>query len=324
MIQINNTYYELDIIDIITELKNQLSIENVNLFNQIKELPEDIMVSCPFHKDGQERKPSCGIRKKDGWLHCFTCGESCSIEQLISRCFGKDDFGQYGLNWLKNNFLGDILQERNISIDLTRDVFKANYTQNLFLNGKYVQEEELNKYRYYHPYMYERKMTNEVIEIFDIGYDVDTDCLTFPVRDKEGNCLFVARRSVTSKYFNYPTSVEKPIYGIYELNKYAPKDLDEIIVCESMINCITVWVYGRFAIALNGTGSSSQLKELINLPYRKIILALDPDEAGEKGTQKIFNKLKNYKLVTKLVIPKGKDINDISKEEFDNLQEVFI
>ena len=73
MIKIANTYYELNLIDIIKELKDQLAINRIYLFNQIKELPENIMVSCPFHKDGQERKPSCGIRKEDGWLHCFTC-----------------------------------------------------------------------------------------------------------------------------------------------------------------------------------------------------------------------------------------------------------
>lgn len=73
MIKINEIYYELNLIDIIQELKYQLSLQQIFLFNKIKELPEDIMVSCPFHKDGQERKPSCGIRKEDGWVHCFTC-----------------------------------------------------------------------------------------------------------------------------------------------------------------------------------------------------------------------------------------------------------
>lgn len=156
------------------------------------------------------------------------------------------------------------------------------------------------------------------------GYDTEQEAITFPVRDKEGNCLFIARRSVNIKWFNYPQNIEKPIYGIYELGKYAPKDLDEIVVCESMINCITVWVYGKFAVALNGTGSINQLEELLKLPYRKIVLALDPDNAGEKGVKRIFNKLKNYKIVTKLIIPKGKDINDLSKEEFYNLKEIFI
>lgn len=87
MIKIANVYYELNLIDIIKELKEQLAINKVYLFNQIKDLPENIMVSCPFHKDGQERKPSCGLRKEDGWCHCFSCGESCSLEQMISRCF---------------------------------------------------------------------------------------------------------------------------------------------------------------------------------------------------------------------------------------------
>lgn len=73
MIKINEIYYELNLIDIIKELKDQLAINGIYLFNQIKELPEDLMVSCPFHKDGQERKASCGIRKEDGWVHCFSC-----------------------------------------------------------------------------------------------------------------------------------------------------------------------------------------------------------------------------------------------------------
>lgn len=73
MIRIGDTYYEINLIDIIKELREQLVLKDIYLFNRIKELPEDIMVSCPFHKDGQEKKPSCGIRKKDGWTHCFTC-----------------------------------------------------------------------------------------------------------------------------------------------------------------------------------------------------------------------------------------------------------
>lgn len=67
MIEINNTLYELDLIDIIKELKEQLTLNQIYLFNTIKELPEDLMVSCPFHKEGQERKPSCR-NKKIRWL----------------------------------------------------------------------------------------------------------------------------------------------------------------------------------------------------------------------------------------------------------------
>ena len=162
MIEINNTLYELDLIDIIKELKEQLTLNHIYLFNTIKELPEDLMVNCPFHKEGQERKPSCGIRKSDGWCHCFSCKESCSLEQMISRCFGKNDLGQYGLNWLKNNFLGDILQNRQIILNIDRKPVKNDCRRN------YITEKELEQYRFYHPYMKIRKLSEDIIEKFDI------------------------------------------------------------------------------------------------------------------------------------------------------------
>ena len=313
MIKILDNYYELDLISIIYELKQQLSYKS--LFNQIKDLPEDIMVTCPFHKGGQERKASCGIRKADGWVHCFTCGESCSLQQMISRCFGYNDYGQYGIQWLKNNFLGEISDKRNIHIDIDRISPKKEAS-------KFVSEEELDKYRYWHPYMKTRKLTDEVIDLFDVGYDVNTDCLTFPVKDENGNCLFVARRSVKTKFFSYPSGVDKPIYGLYEIKKVFP-NTQEVIICESMINCLTCYCYGKPALALNGTGSDSQLEELCKLPYRRIILALDPDDAGNKGSMRIMKKLRGKKMVSRLLIPVGKDVNDLSKEEFDNLDEVF-
>ena len=41
----------------------------------------------------------------DGYI-VLLVEEICLLEQMISRCFGIDDLGQYGLRWLKNNFLG--------------------------------------------------------------------------------------------------------------------------------------------------------------------------------------------------------------------------
>lgn len=232
MIKIADNYYDLELKTILKELKNQLL--DKQLFNQIKELPEDIMVSCPFHKEGQEKRASCGIRKSDGWVHCFTCGESCSLTQMISRCFGYDDIGQYGLSWLKNNFLGELATKRDFNFSYDRNVFKENI--------KCVSKKELERYRYWHPYMAQRKLTDEVIDLFDVGYDENTDCITFPVRDRDGRCLFIARRSVKTKFFSYPSNVEKPVYGVYEL--YTLKDFPkEIYICESMIDALTLWRY---------------------------------------------------------------------------------
>jgi DNA primase len=177
----------------------------------------------------------------------------------------------------------------------------------------------LEQYRWVHPYMYERKLTDEVIELFDVGYDPETDMVTFPVRNIYGDCLFVARRSVKGKYFHYPSGAEKPLYGVYEISNL-PYWAKEIWVTESMFNCLTLWTHGVPSVALNGTGSKYQLEELSKLNCRSLVIALDPDAAGRGGTQKIRNFLKDsHKILYTVQYKDNRDINDLSYEECKQL-----
>ena len=298
---------------VIEELRRQAALAGVNIFKDIKQSGNDLMVTCPFHKHGQERKPSFGISKSDMRCHCFTCGYSGNLYDVISRIFGYDDRGDWGKKWLSQNFLSVAVEERKrIDLKLTRN-------KNILTNTKFVTEEELDKYRYIHPYMYERGLTDEIIEKFDVGYDESSNCITFPVLDINRNCVFVARRSVAYKFFNYPSSVEKPVYGAYlfveGLYKWA-------VICESIFNALTCWKWGIPAVALLGTGTTSQYKILNNLPVRKYIIATDPDEAGARAAKKLRKNLSRSKVVTQYVIPKEKDLNDLDKKVLD-LVEVF-
>ena len=336
--EVNNHVILDDTQDILIELRKQLELNGVKRFAKFIDSGKNIQTNCPFHKEGQERKPSFGINKNTGECHCFGCGWSGTLSEMISNCFGKDDFGDYGNKWLIRNFLSVAVESRpDIDVDFCRRKKITSETK------KYISEQELDSYRYTHPYMYKRKLTDEIIDLFDIGYDKNTECITFPNRDINGNCLFIARRSVKTKFFNYPQDVEKPVYGLYELRKISkvkigtkryPTGLQvptyestypsEIIICESMIDALTCWVYGRYAIALNGTGNENQFKTLRNMPNRKFILATDMDEAGLKARERIRQSLGN-KLVTEYVwdINVAKDINDMNKEYFDSLKEVF-
>lgn len=314
---INNILFNCELIEILTELQNQLRINNIPLLQVLKDSNSDIMVQCPFHKNGTEKKPSAGIRKSDGQFHCFTCSTTKSLQEVISYCFGyTDDYlGVNGWKWLQKNFLSvSVYDRKGIELNLSRKKEEKKI--------QYVGEEELESYRYIHPYMYKRKLTDEIIEMFDIGYDADSQCIIFPVRDIQGRCLFAARRSVISKWFNYPSGAEKPLYGIYEISqlKSIPK---EIIVTESMLDCLTCWVYGKPAIALNGLGSFQQYKELEQLPCRTLILATDDDDAGRKARKRIKENVK-YKLIMQYKTYNGKkDINELTKEEFDKLEVIM-
>ena len=321
--EVNNHVILDDTQDILIELRKQLELNGVKRFAKFIDSGKNIQTNCPFHKEGQERKPSFGINKNTGECHCFGCGWSGTLSEMISNCFGKDDFGAYGNKWLIRNFLSVAVESRpDIDVDFCRRKKITSETK------KYISEQELDSYRYTHPYMYKRKLTDEIIDLFDIGYDKSTECITFPNRDINGNCLFIARRSVKTKFFNYPQDVEKPVYGLYECNICAKTIKNcfpnEIIICESMLDALTCWVYGKYAVALNGTGNENQFKTLRNMPNRKFILATDMDEAGLKARERIRQSLDN-KLVTEYVwdINVAKDINDMNKEYFDSLKEVF-
>lgn len=313
---INDVEFNASLEAILSELKSQLSLSGINYFREFRDSGENIMTQCPYHKGGQERKPSAGFLKKDGTFHCFTCGEVHTLAEVISYCFAQDETGMFGWRWLLKNFSTVSIESRkDIDLDLDRNRPKENSVE-------YVSEEELDSYRYYHPYMYERKLTNEIIERFDVGFDNSTNCITFPVRDISGGTLFIARRSVETKYFNYPCGAKKPIYGVYELSRLDRK-ADEVIICESILDALYFWTVGKYAVALNGLGSESQFEELNNLPYRKYILCTDSDEAGMKARKRIRANLKN-KIITEYILPDGrKDANDCTIDELKSLQEVF-
>ena len=331
MFYVNKNPILADELEVLNELKIQLELNGILRFAEFKVGPRNIQFNCPIHNDGQERKPSCGIstvNKEEvpaGTVHCFTCRYTASLEQMISDCFGKEDDGAFGKEWLVKNFLTISIENRK---DIILDLERGNNKD----ITKYISEEELDSYRYYHPYMYKRRLTDEVIAQFDVGHDNHFElkdkfgkvksvlnCLTFPVRDINGKTLFIARRSVDIKFFHYPEGVDKPIYGLYEL----PKDANEIIVCESILNTLTCYTYGKPSVALLGLGTEYQYEQLRKLPCRKIITALDPDDAGQRATERLKKAMKGNKLVTSFILPEGRDINDLEKEEFENLQELF-
>ena len=102
MIQIDDLILNCEVLDILTELRNQLHANGINLLKDIKDTEDNVMVTCPYHKDGQERRPSAGIKKDTGIFHCFTCNNVKSLSEFISNCFGFDCF-LISKSYSKNN-----------------------------------------------------------------------------------------------------------------------------------------------------------------------------------------------------------------------------
>lgn len=317
-------------------------LESLNLVRLNKIAGDYYSVYCPFHSNGQERRPSCGVLiheqyrngqlYPEGWWHCFTCGIAKSMKQAVEEILSSHPVSS-DIREELNKLIGDDLTVESSHLVSPKEVdsiisrFAIKNIQQMSNNKPtYISEEELASYRYVVPYMYERKLTDQIINKYDIGVDMhfvpyggkkEVPCITFPVRDKNGNVLFILRRAISSKRFFIPDDVQKPVYGIYEL----PKGINTVVVCESCFNALTSVRYGKPAVALLGTGTPYQIEQLKRLGVSSFILALDPDEGGRKGTARLRKALKSCAVVWSYVgIPEGKDINDLTENEFNNLE----
>lgn len=310
-------------------LKFDLAQHGVDRFHIFRNNGDNIQTNCPFHKNGQERKPSFGVNGEIDKCHCFACGWSGTIEEMISELYGYQDEGKFGKRWLIKRFntveietrpnIMEGFNGRTIKNDILGGRCSSNICDKISNNqDSFIDDEELDKYRYIHPYMYERGLTDEIIERFDIGYDRERKEITFPVRDIEGRCVFVAGRSVKSKFFRLPEGMDKPVYQAY---KFTTGKYKECYLVESFLNCLTCWKYNKPAMAMIGTGNQKQYEILNKLPVREYILAFDPDDAGRKATER-FKKYVHGKIIKELVYTDNRDINDL-QEEFLNCKIIF-
>lgn len=340
MIKLQDTIIQTDTQSVLDMLKFDLAQHGVNRFHQFRRNGDNVQTSCPFHKNGQERKPSFGVNGEIDKCHCFSCSWSGTIEEMISELYGYQDEGKFGKRWLIKRFNTVEIETRpnimegfnygrnNITIrnksifgvspNLYRDKQRKQDTGDNQRGIKEITEEELDKYRYIHPYMYSRGLTDEIIERFDIGYDRERKEITFPVRDIEGRCVFIAGRSTERKFFRLPQGLNKPLYQGY---RFVDGSYKVAYITESFLNCLTCWKYNKPAMAMIGTGNKKQYEILNKLPVREYILAFDPDEAGRKATER-FRKNVHGKIIKELVYTDNRDINDL-QEEFLNCKIIF-
>lgn len=317
-------------------------VGEMGLIDIVRPVGDWYMCKCPSHAEGLEKKPSCGISMREQyrngkrypalWVHCFACNFTGSLADALTIVLKRKGISKSGLDWLKENIPGFDPEDTEFDYLIPPELSQAvinKYTLD-YINSQiisetktYVPESELASYRMIVPYMYQRGLTDEIIEKYDIGYDANfippgrkkpMPCITFPVKDQQGNTLFLCRRSIEGKFFHYPQGVEKSVYGLYEL----PSGVRSVIICESCLNALRLVSFGYNAIALLGTGTSYEIDQLKQLGVQEFILCLDGDEAGQRGAAKLKKALSRVAIVWTVHMPPDKDANDCkTKEEFD-------
>lgn len=68
-----------------------------------------------------------------------------------------------------------------------------------------------------------------------------------------------------------------------------------------------------------GTGSKEQYEILKKSNIKNFVLLFDGDIAGRHGAQRFIKNMDNNTFITDIVMPKNKDVNDLSYDEFENI-----
>lgn len=314
-LKIKNRLITTPIIDIIRYLKEECAKKGIYYFKEIHPKHDYIAVTCPYHKGGQENKASASFYSdynsknlRPATFNCFTCGEKHTIEQVVSYCLNIDE--EKAKQWLIDRFGGERVEDEDIHLPYISLNKKEN---NAFLN-----ESLLDNFQSWHPYMNKRKLTQDVCNKFKVKYDPKEECIVFPVWDENNNLVMLTKRSVNSKMFYIDKDKEKPIYL---LNFIKQENIKEVCVCESQINALTLWSWNIPAIATFGCNITKHQFDILNKSgVEHYYLCFDGDEAGKKGIEKFLNYIRKDVLVDIIYLPKGKDVNDLTEEEFDRLK----
>lgn len=310
-IKIGNKLIVAPVIDILHKVRSELT--NGKLREIKDNNKRNILITCPCHKDGFEGKASCQVLSEvddpeleAGTVHCFTCGYSARLYQAIGKLFDADD--AFGEEWLLDRF-GDVF------VNTVEFIPPMELNTNK-IEKEYLSEEILLQYDFYHPYMWQRKLSKEVVDKFRVGYDKTRNAITFPVYDEKHKLVMVTARSVLSKMFYIPEDAEKPVYLLYDIIE---RGVTSVLVCESQINTLYARTLGYDSIGLFGTGSHTQLQTLKKSGIRHFILCFDGDTGGRKGAERFKKAMGNSVFITDIIMPPFKDLNDLSKEEFEEL-----
>lgn len=280
---------------------------------------ENVVCSCPIHKNGLEKHASCtvyadpyGTRTQYGVAHCFTCGYSASLPKFIGDCFNKNEF--YGEQWLIQNYGDTYYDDSQFDLGEALTLFPEPQKEQKTPINETIDESILNQYNYYHPYTDRRHISREIVDKFNIGFDKVRQAITFPVYDEKHRLVMVTARSVWNKTFYIPEGVEKPVYL---LDYIIQNNIEEVMVCEGQIDALVAWSYGMPAIALFGAGTTQYQMDILNKTHIKhFILAYDNDKAGRHGASRFKELIKIPAFVTDIIMPPYKDVADCTKEEF--------
>jgi len=256
----------------------------------------NVQVKCPFHKSGEERRPSFSINLAKGVCQCFTCGYAAPIKKMFKDLRVPDALVDRALEGIKFEAY-------------EKDDVKQ-FRRNRFISPFIIPDWTLGAFHKCPVPLVEAGFDEGLLEDYEVGVDRHNNRITWPVRDYYGNLAGIVGGRLypdqEPKYKAYKAMDLKPTlkdflpHGydfqnhdyLWNMNRLENEDLTRpVVVVEGFKAALWVIQCGYEACAIQGTILSKlQMDTLLRLG-RPVHLFLDNNSPGKEGTYKNLKRL---------------------------------
>ncbi len=149
------------------------------------------------------------------------------------------------------------------------------------------------------------------------GHEHFNGCLVVPVFDDAGNVSEIYGRKIGDKV-DGPAHLYLPGPHAGVWNAQGLQGQEEVILTEALIDAMTFWCAGfhnvTAAYGVEGF-TEDHLATFKHCGVRRVLIAFDRDEAGERGTAKVLERLTAAGLeCLRIQFPKGMDANEYARK----------
>ena len=315
------------------EVKSQVSIRDVlahyalmqGTVEKASKRGMELRLRCPFHDD---KTPSLSISAETGKFHCFGCHAKGG--DIFDFVVSKEEITA-----------GDRTKSRRQAALLIKDWFgvaseaaSAPQTPAAAESSSPVEdvkapqeatEEQVNpplKFAFKHletrhPYLtQDRGLKESTIDAFGLGHHAGKGIMqnrvVIPIHNEQGELVAYAGRWPAddgwpegSEKYQLPSGFRKSqvLFNVHRAREHATEGL---IVVEGFFTVCEFWQRGRKnVVALMGSSMSAEQERLIVEtvgPKGRVLLALDNDEAGRKGSEDARNRLSSQVFVREMAL----------------------
>ncbi len=307
---------------------------------------------CPF-PDHEDKNPSFSVNADKGLYHCFGCSKkgdqitlvselkSCSFNEALEFLDERFNGGRFtSLVSNKSESSAKTTTEKSNQDQLNRQALLSkvvdHYHNNLKDNDKAIDylkkrgiysEELINEFKI--GFSNRRDLNNLISKeerdaLIELGIIKNnpnktehfSNCVTFPILSADDLLLECYGRKIRDRQSEGIPShlyLKGPHKGVFNEQAFL---YDEITVCESIIDAMTFMANNIMNVTASfGTNGFTEdhIKLLGDSKVKKLIIAYDNDQGGDKGAERLIDIVKSIDRpieIKRVVLPRDADINE--------------